>query len=167
MIKFFNVSFVSMVCLCLTGCWSRDASPETTNDETPPLSTAELVLEGDHLAPGGSVDGFIRLHLAEGWHTYSDPPGDSGMAPIIQFKVPPGWQAEILPLPPAKRFEGPEGITFGYENNLDIRFRVRAPSDAQATSSVDVSVNIQWLICQEICLPMSAELRAVLKIAKQ
>jgi thiol:disulfide interchange protein DsbD len=151
--------------LFVAGCGSRDSgggpaetAPEPEKEH--PESTAELILRGDTVVPGGYLPGEVVLAVPDGWHTYSDPPGDSGMAPIVEFDVPDGWAAERLPLPKPMRFEDESGVTFGYENRLAIEFRLRSPETAAPGTEADIAVSVQWLTCKEICLPWSARLDA-------
>lgn len=149
------------------GCGGRQTTDTQTADseESKSVSTAALNLTAERVTPGGRVEGTISIKVPEGWHTYSDPPGDSGMAPIINFRLPADWDASVLPLPAAKTFKDDAGITFGYEDGVDIRFRITAPAGAVSGQDHTIGVSIQWLTCKEICLPWSAEFEKTLTVA--
>jgi thiol:disulfide interchange protein DsbD len=160
------ITFVGLPLLLMSGltACSRQVRKETV--AAPPaeeeaLSTARLVMsEAAGAFSSGALSGEIVLELAPGWHTYGDPPGDSGMPPMVDFRLPPGWQAVLGELPPTQRFEDEAGVTFGYEGELRIPFRLEWPSGATAGEAVEIEVNVQWLICKDICLPQSALLKA-------
>ena len=74
-----------MLSAVLTGCGGAEEDSEVapySQDQEP--STASLVLEaGENVHPGDRLRGAIVIALASGWHTYGDPPGDSGMPPAV------------------------------------------------------------------------------------
>jgi thiol:disulfide interchange protein DsbD len=152
----------------LGGCSDGGPSPEKeqTSGQEGVKSTATLSLGEGLVSPGGSLAGRIALAIPDGWHTYSDPPGDSGMPPIIDFELPPGWSSSILPLPEARRFEGPAGVTFGYENTLEIDFLLTAPQQAPGGEKETIRVSVQWLTCKDICLPWSQDFEAEVTVAE-
>jgi thiol:disulfide interchange protein DsbD len=128
-------------------------------------SSATLSFASSSVAPGEETKGKIVISLVSGWHTYSDPPGDSGMAPIVLFKIPEGWKATLLPLPKPRTFVDDAGTTFGYEDKLEIGFLLRAPENAVVGQNVKIETDVQWLVCKEICLPQSASLTVGLVVA--
>lgn len=167
MIRLLYIYFLIFGVVGLTGCSDNtgDVSPvKTSTVEPPPLSSARLLIDETDVKPGGEVTGRFVITLAEDWHTYSDPPGDSGMAPIINFTLPDGWTAAISPLPEPDRFEDEAGVTLGYEHELSVGFRLKVSDKAISGSTAEIKLTIQYLICKDICLPQSADLRAVLKI---
>ncbi len=161
------IAFVAVV-ISLWGCDRGREIPDEVPAENGQLSSAELIIERNPaLAPGGELRGEIVLTMAPGWHTYSDPPGDSGMPPIINFAIPPDWEAVLEPLPPAERFEDESGVTFGYENELRIGFHLRAARDATPGAEVEMTIDVQWLICKDICLPESTVLKEIVTVVQE
>lgn len=118
-------------------------------------SAAALHLTSQQVPRGGTVEGALIVFLAPEWHTYGDPPGDSGMAPIVGFSLPTGWSAKRLPLPKPRQFRDALGVTNGYEDRVAIRFVITAPQEAKE-GPVDIGISLQWLICNEICVPKEA-----------
>jgi thiol:disulfide interchange protein DsbD len=156
-----RASFLIIIPLVLSGC-GKVSSESAALPAV--LSAASVLMNSEAVAAGAAVEGAVVLTLAPGWHTYSDPPGDSGMPPIVEFSLPSGWSAERLPLPPPQRFEDPSGVTFGYEGELRIGFRITAPPDAVAGEMIEIGIDVQWLICRDVCLPRSAQLKALLGV---
>ena len=141
-----------------------DQKQETSKEQ---LSSAEVYLDAEAVPPGGEVCGRITISLSKGWHTYSDPPGDSGMAPIVDFRLPEGWSVSMLSLPPAKTFQDTAGTTFGYEDQLPIPFILTVPAHAEPGIGVTIETELQWLICRDICVPQSAFLTTNLTVKGQ
>lgn len=146
----------------LVGCRSVDGP-----DEAEPLSSVALRMAATSVAPGATVDGKLTISMAPGWHTYGDPPGDSGMPPIIEFKLPKGWTYVRLPLPPTKTFKDGAGTANGYEGSVDVPFRLTAPKTAAVGTPVTIEITVQWLICKDVCVPKSDDLQTTLTIVKQ
>ena len=147
-----------MLSAVLTGCGGAEEDSEVapySQDQEP--STASLVLEaGENVHPGDRLRGAIVIALASGWHTYGDPPGDSGMPPAVSFTVPDGWSADLQPLPQSREFRDAAGVTFGYENELRIPFTVSVPENAEPRERAEIEVAVDWLVCKDVCLPQSA-----------
>lgn len=166
MINFKNIPFFLMSLMVLTSCSNKDpqvgSEVEDSTDE--PLSAAQLAVDETSVMAGTDITGQIIIKLADGWHTYSDPPGDSGMAPIITFTVPQGWSSELMPLPKAQTFQDEAGTTFGYEDQVAVDFRLKVSQSAASGSTAEMKVRIDYLICNDVCLPQSADLRAVFNI---
>ena len=119
------------------------------------------------IKPGESLKGTLRIDLPEGWHTYSDPPGDSGMPPKIDFTLPQGWKAVRGPLPKAKTFKDAAGVTFGYEDKLIIPFTLTASEQLKPGTTALITVSAQWLICKDVCLPREEKVQLKLNVINQ
>jgi thiol:disulfide interchange protein DsbD len=60
---------------------------------------AELIAETRSFAPGQPFTIAVRLALDAPWHAYWTNPGDSGLAPSIEWKLPAGFSAGDLQFP--------------------------------------------------------------------
>lgn len=143
---------LSALTVFLLGC-----AQKTQEDIPKIISEASLLMDAHQVSAGQSISGHIVIDLHEEWHTYSDPPGDSGMAPIANFQGPDGWKFELGDLPPHSEHRDGSGITYVYFDQLKIPFTVSIPSNATATAAV-FNVDLQYLVCREICVPQSAQL---------
>lgn len=111
----------------------------------------------------GAVDVAVEFRIAPGWHLYWSNPGDSGLPPKLVWTLPTGWRVD------APRFPGPQrhidgGLTtFIHEARLVLLCTMHIPAGT-AAGAYDVQVKAKWLVCQEACVPGSAELRAVVQV---
>ncbi|HEY8242212.1 MAG TPA: protein-disulfide reductase DsbD domain-containing protein, partial [Casimicrobiaceae bacterium] len=64
-----------------------------------PNVEAELVPAATSAAPGAPATVALRLKMREGWHTYWQNPGDSGLPTTIAWKLPAGVTAGPIQWP--------------------------------------------------------------------
>ena len=79
--------------LTLAACAAVAAPVKTQHVE------AELVSERTAFVPGQATTVALRLKMAEGWHTYWQNPGDSGLPTAITWTLPAGVTAGAIQWP--------------------------------------------------------------------
>ncbi|WP_157684638.1 protein-disulfide reductase DsbD family protein [Bdellovibrio bacteriovorus] len=90
----------------------------------------------------------IRFRPDPHWHVYWKNPGDSGSAPKFQIKSKNAEVGEILWPYPA-RLPIAHLTNFGYEGDVAYLLKVKTGMAA----SLKMEVNLEWLVCQEECVP--------------
>ncbi|MGH0030927.1 MAG: protein-disulfide reductase DsbD family protein [Myxococcota bacterium] len=101
----------------------------------------------------------VWFELADGWHLYWRNPGDSGLAPEIEFAADGGASefGEIAwPVPRAFR-EDVDIRTYGYEGRVLLAAPMRLAADARS-----VRARVDVLVCADQCVPADLELRRAL-----
>ena len=117
------------------------------------LSRASVMAAFRTVRPGGTLPVAIRFDMAEGWHTYAEEPGDSGMPPSIRMEGPEGVEAGAWRCPPPMAFTDETGTTFGYEKTVALLADVRVPGfNADLPSRLDLVFHVDWMICRDICI---------------
>lgn len=114
---------------------------------------ADIVVRNQVTAPGETTDIAIRHKLAPKWHTYWINPGDSGDAPIVEFDLGEGGEAGGLRFPTPSRLPYPPLLNFGYKDSFTLLGSITVPPDWPAGTPYRVPVRIDWLVCEEICIP--------------
>ncbi len=156
----FVVPLAAALLLVLPACVSsRLATVASSHGE---LSGARLRLPRRPVAPGERVAGQVVIWVADQWHTYGDPAGDFGMPPYLSFELPEGWQVEVGELPPTKILTEEAGVSYVYKRRVAIPFVLVSPAVA-SPGPIIVKLNVQWLICRDVCLPESAILEGKLE----
>ena len=97
----------------------------------------------------------IRLEMQEGWHTYWENPGDSGSPFDASWSVDEGIIVEKVQWPTPVTIPYPPLMTFGYEGDVVFPFKVFRSLDSKLES---ISLQLDFLICADICIPESASL---------
>lgn len=119
---------------------------------------------GGAVAPGGSVEVAVELRVIPGWHVYWRNPGDSGMPPRLVWTLPPGWSAGEPRFPAPERHVESGLVTFVHHDRLVLPVRLTAPDDA-VPGRVRLGLHAEWLVCQEACVPGSADLTVEVEVA--
>lgn len=122
------------------------------------LVRAELVASVDAWAPGRPFRLAVRLAIKEGWHVNWLNPGDAGLAPGIEWRVPKGFKTTVMCWPYPERFATGPLVIFGYARELLLVTEVTPPADFAAGSAVELGAEVTWLACEEACIPGSASL---------
>lgn len=125
---------------------------------------AELVSEYRQLQPGQTVT--LALHTAHEphWHSYWLNPGDSGLATTINWQLPAGVSAGAIQWPTPKVIKVPPLVNYGYEDQSILLTDIQIPADFTG-ESLDIVATVDWLVCQEICIPATASFRLTLPVA--
>ena len=118
-----------------------------------PHVRAELLLEKSSVAPGESFDVALRLRMNEGWHTYWKHPGDSGEPTRIRWNLPPGFTAGDIQWPYPRKISLAPLTTYGYEGEVMLLIPFKAASDAKPGTTARVTADVDWMVCEKICIP--------------
>ena len=140
------------------------AGPAAANPVRTENVEAELSAEGPAV-PGQSVWVALTQRIRPGWHTYWINPGDSGIATTVEWTLPEGWTAGPIVWPAPERHPVGPLMNFGYAGEVHLLAELRAPAGAAPGTAVPVKAKADWLVCEEICIPESAELELALPVA--
>ena len=125
---------------------------------------ATLVSEQETIAPGQTFTVALKFEIADHWHTYWRNAGDAGLATSITWELPEGFSAGEIQWPYPKRLPVPGGIlNFGYEGEVWHLVDIKAPENLKPGTQVVLKARVDWLECEEICVPGRADLQLKLK----
>ncbi|PZR71845.1 MAG: hypothetical protein DLM73_14965 [Chthoniobacterales bacterium] len=131
------------------------------------LVQASLLADVSAVVPGKPFTAGLLLKMAPHWHTYWKFSGDAGLPSEIKWNLPPGWKAGEIQWPIPFRMMDPGDIeTYGYENEVMLLQEITPPASI-ADSSVKLSAEATWLVCEKLCIPGSAKLQVDLAVANQ
>jgi thiol:disulfide interchange protein DsbD len=102
--------------------------------------------------------------MAEGWHTYWKNPADSGLPTRMAWRLPEGFRAGPLQWPLPRRIAAPPLMSYGYEGEVLLPVEITPPPALSPGSEVRLTGRVDWLECQEACIPGRAELELVLPV---
>ncbi len=141
---------------------STGANPVSTENVT-----ASLVSERPQTRPGSAIDLLLVLEIRPHWHTYWSNPGDSGEAPRIQWDLPPGvWAGPLGFTAPELIRVGPLS-NYGYSGLALHPVSLRIPADWPPGQPLRVKGQAHWLVCEEHCIPESADLELTIGVGDQ
>lgn len=117
------------------------------------MASARLIAEG--IGEDGRLSAGIEIVLPPGWKTYWRHPGDSGIAPLIDFSASDNVGAASV------RFPTPERYDDGYTVTNVYRDRVVLPVTLPVVDrdrDIGLKARIDLGVCDEICVPETLDL---------
>lgn len=105
----------------------------------------------------------LRFEIDPHWHIYWKNPGDSGMAPKFNFSKG-NYEVGPVQWPVPKRIPVGHLINIGYEKDVAILFNVKPKGNDK---EIHLVLNLEWLVCQEECIPGMGEITLTRPIHEQ
>lgn len=125
---------------------------------------SELVAQEAGIAPGGTIYVALRQKIAPGWHTYWRNPGDAGEPTKITWTLPEGWSAGDMVWPtPVKTRLGPL-LDYAYKGEVLIPVPITAAANAQPGTTLSLTADVFYLVCEQVCIPEQAKLSLLLPV---
>lgn len=121
---------------------------------------ASLLTSTDRPRPGETFLIGLRLVPDKGWHSYWSNPGESGLAPAVEWQAPGGLRFRALehPAPTLLKVMGITSYVHAGEHIL--LSRVSLGSSAAAGTPLPIEAHVSWLECSEsLCVPGRAGLK--------
>jgi thiol:disulfide interchange protein DsbD len=113
---------------------------------------AELVSERTALVPGQATTVALRLKMADGWHTYWQNPGDSGLPTTLAWTLPAGVTAGPIQWPAPHTLPVGPLLNYGYEGEVLCSPTSTCRPSRQA-GDARAQAKAEWLVCRETCIP--------------
>src|SRR5437867_4887679 len=143
------------------------------------LVKAELLADTNAVVPGKPFTVGLLLRMAPAWHTYWKFSGDAGLPSEMKWKLPPGWKIGEIQWPiPLKTIDPGDIQTYGYENEVLLMQEITPPNvvagigdagnvgrahhepgSSIPATTVKLSADASWLVCERICIPGGATLQ--------
>ena len=98
----------------------------------------------------------LHLTMPEGWKTYWRSPGDAGLPARIDWSGSSNLADAEIRWPIPERFSLFGLETFGYEREVVLPILARPATPGEAVTLV---ASVDYLVCKDICVPITAELR--------
>ena len=148
--------------LLLWSLWPLASWAETQRFEH--LDVA-LISELRSVLPGKPFWVAMRLAPEANWKVSWRNPGGAGLPTKVRWQPPPGMHADDTRWPLPERFEI-SGVTgLGYRQEVLLMARMTPDPDLRDGDSITVAGKLSWLVCNDICIPDSAELALTLPVS--
>ena len=129
-----------------------------------PHVEAEIISRYVAVQPGQPVEAALRLKIIDHWHTYWRNPGDSGLPTKLTWSLPSGVSAGPIEWPAPKKLPLGPLMNFGYDGEVLHLVTLQTPTKLIAGQNVTLSAKAEWLVCNDVCIPESADLTISLPI---
>ncbi|MBV9080996.1 MAG: hypothetical protein JO102_07775, partial [Elusimicrobia bacterium] len=137
------------------------ASPLRAFSPGPAHTRVELLSESTSLSPGATVWLAIRFQMDKDWHIYWKNPGDAGMPPSVDWKLPPGLTVGPLEWPAPEKIVQTPLVSYGYLNEATLLAPVTVAPNAPTGRAVTIAAHIHWLECEKLCVPADGDVSLV------
>ncbi|WP_331346682.1 protein-disulfide reductase DsbD family protein [Cellvibrio sp. UBA7661] len=129
-----------------------------------PQVQAQIVASVAAVVPGSEIYLGINQQIIPHWHTYWVNPGDSGNATTIEWTLPEGASASDIIWPAPSRFSMGPITNYAYENNVTLLSKITIPHALAVGDTFTVRALVDWLVCEEECIPQQVELALSLPV---
>ncbi len=128
---------------------------------------ARLISEVQTVQAGQSFYVAIQQIITPNWHTYWKNPGDSGLATTIEWQLPDNTEVSDIYWPTPQPYQVGSLTNYGYSDEVLLLTKITPPETLSAGSVLDIQAKVNWLACEEICIPESATLSLSLPVTDQ
>lgn len=133
----------------------------TTGSAAEKATTAELdvslITHCDKLSENGNFSAGVLFNLKPDWHLYWLNPGDTGLAPKIEWQLPKQVSAGEIQWPYPHLITTDSIYNFGYSNSLLLPVSMQT-NKKSGQDKIELAAKVSWLVCKDICIPGKAEL---------
>ena len=129
---------------------------------------ATLVSEGQTIRAGEPFTIGLRLQHDPHWHTYWLNPG-TGLPTAIQWTLPDGFSAGPIQWPAPHVIKDHSGMITGngYEGDALLPITITPPADLKPGTTITLQAQVDWLMCEEICMPGDAQLSLMIPVSAE
>ena len=142
---FIGLSFLFVATINIGNLLAKDNFAQTNN------ANIEILFNDTFIESDQEFIAAIKFTLTPGWHIYWKNPGDSGLPPEINWKLPKGLEVKEI-LWPVPELASLDPLTsYGYYDELVLPIRFIAGEGFSFDQNF--SASISFLICDDICIP--------------
>lgn len=175
--KFWNMwrshTFVhaSILLLALIG-WSAMASADAVEEnyavdtvhDSDGRVASKLIFTAVEVAPGDTFRVGVAFEIDPSWYIYWQNPGDAGIPTDIQ------WSGEGVSFGPLEwaapsTFLTEDQASYGYNDHVVLYSEATVDDDASGEITIDATID--YLACNDLCLPGYAELSRSIKVGEE
>jgi DsbC/DsbD-like thiol-disulfide interchange protein len=138
-------------------------TPQSLRLVQAPQGTIELIVSSARVLASGDIDAALRFRLQDGWHIYWRNPGDSGGPPTLRWSLPAGVTAGEIAWPTPKRIPAGPLVNYGYDGDVVLPVSLRV-TPAARSRPLAIGVDVRWLVCKDICVPVRSSLAMTLPL---
>ncbi|MFQ5784056.1 MAG: protein-disulfide reductase DsbD family protein [Alphaproteobacteria bacterium] len=120
------------------------------------VTEVRLISAQSALGQGGVAALGLQFRLADKWKIYWKTPGDAGFPPVIDWSESTNLDSADIVWPAPERFvQFGDLVSNGYTGEVVLPLTVRS---VDAAAPLALRAAVDYVACEEICVPMRAEL---------
>ncbi len=149
--------YIAISSLCYNG--------QAKADNIKTHSNFEIITNLSSISSGDKLQLLIKQEIEDGWYTFWKNPGENGTATRFDFFGPDGFEFSEVKFPMAKIINNDGIVNYGYEGVNYYKIDVKVPENIEF-DTVTLSVDIEWLACNEICVSEYGEYDVTIDVKK-
>ncbi len=123
---------------------------EGTDEAAARLIAGQSRVDGD-----GRIWLGVQITLGPGWKTYWRDPGESGAPPRLDWSASDNLDSIDVRWPAPQRFSSFGFDSFGYHSEVVLPVLIKVAAPARTATA---RLNLDYMVCAQVCIPMRAEL---------
>lgn len=127
------------------------AGPWAEND----YGALRLITAEDAVGSSGALRLGVEFQMKKGWKIYWRSPGDAGFPPRFDWSASENLAEAVVRWPAPERFSAVGFETMGYGGEVVLPVEALAIQPARPAT---VRARVEYLTCEEICVPVEADL---------
>ena len=135
---------------------SQPAGALSSSATTSEFGSARLVSAVEATGSLQQIQLGLHLTMPAGWKTYWRSPGDAGLPARINWEGSTNLAGAEIRWPIPERFSLFGLETFGYEREVVLPIAARPATPGEAMT---LAASVDYLVCKDICVPLTAQLR--------
>lgn len=155
--------FIAVALLLLAGHSKAAFGPPVTDEEV----TVRIVSTHGEVAPGQPFHLGIVFDISPGWHIYWKNSGDTGLPPEIKWTLPEDTLIGDIQWPVPNLYQNAGLTDHIYEGKVVLFQEVTLPESVQIGSNLKITATVDWLMCEDICIPGRAKLALELPVRSE
>ncbi|RYE19800.1 MAG: hypothetical protein EOP51_19165 [Sphingobacteriales bacterium] len=152
---------------CFVLLLTTEASYATSDRAATEQVAAQLVASVDKVTPGNEIYIGVNQRIIPHWHTYWLNPGDSGLKTTINWKLLTGSTASEILWPIPSHISLGTITNYGYSDEVTLLSKIKVPATASVGEIFTAQAHVEWLVCNEECIPQEVDLELSLPIVAQ
>lgn len=123
--------------------------------ENPQLSITAMS-SSDGVTKDTPIEFLFKFELSDGWHIYSETPGDAGMPTSVSWRLPDNFSVQESQWSQDERFEDEGIVQYGFSQ--EAYYRVKILSAESLGQEVAFRALVRWQACRgDECIPGKTE----------
>ncbi|MDF1860874.1 MAG: protein-disulfide reductase DsbD family protein [Verrucomicrobiales bacterium] len=143
-------------------CFSVDATESEPKSATG-IERIQLATNGKSISPGEEITVALVMVPAPGYHIYWRGPGIVGVAPVIKWILPDGFEPGPIEWPVPEKVDMAGIVANGYKSETWLLTRIRCPGEIQG-DTITFQAECAWMACAKSCHPNMDSLSLVLPV---
>lgn len=117
--------------------------------------TVRLLSAYEGVGTFATHDMGLELSIQDQWYTYWRMPGETGLAPVMDWSKSANVKNVEVGWPAPKRFKSLDFYSFGYQGLTVLPLKVTPEKSGE---DITLNLKLDLVVCHEICIPQTIKL---------